>query len=60
VTKKKKSSDLKGLQTFLEGCGLSSRSIERAVEVRNAELPKSKKSSKLERLSHQLRKEAKD
>ena len=60
MTKNKKSSDLKGLQTSLEGCGLRSRSIERAVEVRNAELRKSKKSSKLERLSHQLRKEAKD
>jgi hypothetical protein len=64
VTKKKKSADPKGLQTFLEGCGLSSQSIERAVEIRNAELPRSrrerKKSLKLERLRQKLRKEAKD
>ena len=56
MRKKKKSADPRGLQTFLEGCGLSSQSIERAVEVRNAELPrpraKRKKSLKLERLRH--------
>jgi hypothetical protein len=64
VAKKKNSADPKGLQTFLEGCGLGSQSIERAVEARNAELPRTrperKKSLKLERLSQQLRKEAKD
>lgn len=64
VAKKKTGEDRRGLQTFLEGCGLSTRSIERAVEVRNTEVPRVRparnKSLGLERRRQQLRKQAKD
>jgi hypothetical protein len=60
----KKSKDRRGLETFLEACGLSTKSIERAVDVRNAEVPRTrarrKKSLNLERLKRRLREQAKD
>jgi hypothetical protein len=60
---KKRTEDRRALQTFLEVCGLNSDSTERAVKVRNAELPKAgpgRKPSRPAAKRPPLRKQAKD